>query len=351
MGDAKCGMAASAGDGIRSSTSSGSFVGRCEPEPAEGAFPRSLPKRTGLSGRGGFALVAVLWVIVLGSALALEVHAGVRADQRAAANARASARARWAARGALARAEDALRAGLEAQSAAGAPPVADTLLVPALVYRLEEVAIRATVRDARSRVQLNLAAEEALREVFLAAGVAPERAREMAVAIVRWRLAHAPPFAPVVEDSARTMRLPPRGAFTTVDELRQVPGIAFADYARVAPYLTVASDGRINLNSAPVPVLRTVPGISDEAARAIVRRRAGAPFLSAYEISDALPRTARARLQEQMAGLLAAAAFVPAQAELEATAAPEGSPVRARVSAVAAMGGAGRYVLVNVVER
>jgi type II secretory pathway component PulK len=295
--------------------------------------------------------VAVLWVIVLGSALALEVHASVRADQRAAANARASARAKWAARGALARAEDALRAKLAAQSAAGAPPATDTLLVPPLAYRLEEVAIRARVTDARARVQLNLAGEGALREVFAAAGVAPERAREMAGAVVRWRLRNAPPFAAAPADSAETMRLPPRGAFASVQALREVPGIGFDEYARVAPYLTVASDGRINLNAAPVPVLRTVPGIGPDAAEAIVRRRAQAPFLGPYEISDAVPRHERGRLADEMAGFLGTVAFTPAQAELVAEAAPEGSPVRARITAVAAMGGAGKYVLVNVVER
>jgi type II secretory pathway component PulK len=321
--------------------------------PEEG--PRGDRARRGRgrdsSDRRGFALVAVLWILVLGSALALEVHAGVRADQRAAANARASARARWAARGAMARAEDALRAKLAAQSAAGAPPSADTLLVPALAYRLDEVAVRATVTDARARVQLNLAGEGALREVFAAAGVAPERAREMAMAVVRWRLAHAPPFVPAPQDSAETLRLPPRGAFDAVDGLREVPGIAFAEYARVAPYLTVASDGRINLNTAPVPVLRTLPGIGPDAAEAIVRRRAKAPFLSPYEVQDVLPRHERSRLAGEMAGFLAAVAFVPAQAEVRAQAAPEGSPVRARITAVAAMGGAGKYVLVNVVER
>ena len=133
--------------------------------------------------RRGFALVAVLWILVLGSALALEVHAGVRADQRAAANARAEARARWAARGALARAEDALRHRLASQSAAGAPPGTEALLVPALRYRLEEVEIQARVIDARSRVQLNLAGVDALREVFAAAGIPPGRAREMGLQV------------------------------------------------------------------------------------------------------------------------------------------------------------------------
>jgi len=304
------------------------------------------------SDRRGFALVAVLWILVIGSALALEVHAGVRADQRAAANARAEARARWAARGALARAEDALRHRLAAQSAAGAPPGTDTLLVPALRYRLQEVAIGARVVDARARVQLNLAGADALREVFTGAGVPPDRAREMAGTVVRWRLANAPPFAPVAADSVGdVLALPPRGAFGAVEGLRMVPGIGGDEYARVAPHLTVASDGRINLNTAPVPVLRALPGMSPDAAEAVVRRRRAAPFLSAYEVGEALPRHARGRLQEAMAEFLAAVAFTPAQAEMVAEAAPEGSPVRARIRAVAAMGGAGRYVVVNVVER
>ncbi|HEY0020607.1 MAG TPA: type II secretion system protein GspK [Longimicrobium sp.] len=303
--------------------------------------------------RRGFALVAVLWILVLGSALALEVHAGVRADQRAAANARAEARARWAARGALARAEDALRAKLAAQSAAGAPPGTDTLLVPALHYVLDEVEIRARVLDARSRVQLNLAGPEALREVFTAAGIPAERARGMAAAIVRWRLTNAPPFVPAVRTDAadEVLALPPRGAFGAVEGLRRVPGIGGGEYLRVAPYLTVASDGRINLNTAPVPVLRTLPGMSPAAAEAVVRRRRAAPFLGPYEVADALPRHARGRLRDEMAGFLAAVAFAPAQAELVADAAPRGSPVRARIRAVAAMGGAGKYVIVNVVER
>lgn len=306
--------------------------------------------------RRGFALVAVLWVLVLGSALALEVHAGVRADQRAAANARAEARARWAARGALARAEDALRHRLASQSAAGAPPGTDTLLAPPLRYRLDDVAVEARVIDARSRIQLNLAGVDALREVFAAAGIPAERAREMAAAIVRWRLANAPPFAPAAADSAATaqaevLALPPRGAFGAVEGLRMVPGIGGEEYARVAPYLTVASDGRINLNTAPLPVLRALPGMGPDAAEAVVRRRRAAPFLSAYEVAEALPRHARGRLQDQMAAFLAAVAFAPAQAEMVAEAAPAGSPVRARLRAVAAMGGAGKYVIVNVVER
>ena len=74
-------------------------------------------------------------------------------------------------------------------------------------------------------------------------------------------------------------------------------------------------------------------------------------FLEPYEVAPVLPRHERSRLTGQMAEFLESVAFVPAQAELVATAAPDGSPVRARVTAVAAMGGGGRYVVVNVVER
>jgi type II secretory pathway component PulK len=299
--------------------------------------------------RGGFALVAVLWVLVLASALALELHAVVLADQRAAANARAHARAQWAARGGFARAEDALRTHLEARAAAGARPATDTLLVPALAYALEGVSVHARVVDARAKVQLNLAAEGELRTVFAAAGLAPERAAAAARAVAAWRAEHAAPAAPA--DTLAASLLPPPGAFSSLDALRAVVGVGEEERALVSPYLTVASDGRINVNTAPEPVLRTLPGVGAEAAAAIAARRREEPFASVHEVLDAVPRSARGPLQGAMAAFEVRAAFAPAQAEVVAEAAPEGSPVTAAVRGVAVFGGARRYVIVNVVSR
>jgi len=63
-------------------------------------------------------------------------------------------------------------------------------------------------------------------------------------------------------------------------ELAMVPGVDDALAAAVAPYVTVWSDGMVNINSAPAPVLAALPGIGDATAKGIVsQREAGAVFL------------------------------------------------------------------------
>lgn len=291
----------------------------------------------------------MLWVLVLASALAVELHGTVRADQRAVANARAGARARWAARGGLAVLAERLREQLAKPTAAGAFAATDPLLVPAVEYRLEGIAVRATAYDARSRVQLNLAPEADLLTLFAAAGVEPGRAGALAAQVVRWRAAHArPPLAP--DSSGRRLR-PVPGAFAQVADLREVPGVTHAEYARLAPLLSVAGDGMINVNTAPAAVLRTLPGIDAEGAQALVARRKMGPMLSPYELLGALPRASQFAAQGRLAELNERAAYLPRAAEVEVVAAPDGSPVRARLHAIAVLAGRERAAIVAVTER
>lgn len=303
------------------------------------------------SDRRGFALLAVLWALVITASLAAELHVGVRGDQRIAANARAEARLRWAARGGLAGALEALRGRLAASAATGALVTTDTLVVPAQETDLDGVAVRATVVDARSKLQLNLAGHDELAALFGAVGYEDGDARALAAAVARWRAEHLPPYEALPTDSSGTRLRPPRGAFASVEELRTVGGVSAAAYAAAAPYLTVDSDGRINLNTAPAAVLRTLPGINAAGAEALVERRRRSPFLSPYEMVDALPRDARERAQASMAQLIARTAFVPREAEVRVTARVAGSPLEARLRAVAVMPGGPRLPLVSIVER
>ena len=291
----------------------------------------------------------MLWVLVLASALAVELHGTVRADQRAVANARDAARARWAARGGLAVLAERLREQLAKPSTAGAFAATDPLLIPAVEYRLEGIAVRATAHDARSRVQLNLAPEAELHTLFAAAGVEPGRAGALAAQIVRWRAAHAVP-AIAADSSGRRLR-PIPGAFAQVAELRRVPGVTPAEYARVAPLLSVVGDGMINVNTAPAAVLRTLPGIDAEGALALVARRKAGPMLSPYELLGALPRASQLAAQDRLPELRERAAYLPRAAEVEVTAAPDGSPLRARLRAVAVLAGRERAAIVAVTER
>src|SRR5207245_3976185 len=56
-------------------------------------------------------------------------------------------------------------------------------------------------------------------------------------------------------------------------ELAHIPGIDDSLALAVAPYVTVWSDGAVNINAAPEPVLAALPGISSALARSAVRRR------------------------------------------------------------------------------
>ncbi|HEU4556788.1 MAG TPA: type II secretion system protein GspK [Longimicrobium sp.] len=301
--------------------------------------------------RRGFALLAVLWALVITAALAAELHVGVRGDQRITANARAEARLRWAARGGLAGALESLRARLAAAAATGAPVTVDTLIVPAEETELDRVAVRATVVDARSKLQLNLATPDELAALFEAVGYGQGDARTLAGAVARWRTEHLPSYEALPTDSSGTRLRPPRGAFAAVEELRTVPGVSAAAYASAAPYLTVDSDGHINLNTAPPAVLRTLPGIDAAGAAAVVERRRRSPFMTPYEVVDALPRDSRERAQGGLAQLIARAAFAPREAEVRVTARIPGSPLAARIRAVAVMPGGPRLPVVSVVER
>lgn len=301
--------------------------------------------------RDGFALVAVLWALVVAAALAAELHAGVRADQRVAANVRAAARARWAARAGLAVTVEQLRARVAVTAAGGEGLlVTDTLLLPVREMDVDGVQVVATVTDARAKLNLNLADPDALRALFVALDWEPGRAASLAAAVARWRSAHLPPFE-AAPDTTRIRLRPPPGAFASVEDLRRVPEMTEAEYAAAAPWLTVASDGRINLNTAPAPVLRTLPGVDAAAADAIVRRRARAPLSTAYDVADALPSRASGAAQAVMAELVLRAAFVPRETEVRVAAAAPGAPVRAQVRAVAVMTGGTRLPVVELVER
>ena len=64
-------------------------------------------------------------------------------------------------------------------------------------------------------------------------------------------------------------------------ELTRVPGVDDSLALAVAPYVTVWSDGTVNVNSAPEPVLTALPAVGSAAARNIVQRRAAGEVFTA----------------------------------------------------------------------
>lgn len=64
----------------------------------------------------------------------------------------------------------------------------------------------------------------------------------------------------------------------SIEELLQIPGITEEIFQKLKPYVTCYTDGKININSAPLEVLLTMDGITEGIAEAIINYRAERPF-------------------------------------------------------------------------
>lgn len=295
----------------------------------------------------GFALVAVLWILLVIGVVGATFQAGARAERRAVANARAESRTRWAGRAGLALALSRLDSVLwYGGEGIGLRTSGDTVLRP-IEFRSGGVTVGVVMLDAGARVNLNLGTGRQLAALSGAVGLSPASATTLAARVLDWRDADAArrPYGAETETYAglRPPSRPKNAPFERVEELRQVYGVTPALYARLAPHVTVAGDGRINVNAAPVPVLVTLPGIDADAARSIVARRSGAPYRNVFELLSSLPRGTREWIETDLDRFMDAVAFGPRVVLLAVTARADGSPVvpgsRRRWSSSAVPGG------------
>ncbi|MET0395702.1 MAG: type II secretion system protein GspK [Longimicrobiaceae bacterium] len=289
-------------------------------------------------GEDGFALAAVVVLLVLVSGLLLDAALRAKAERQAAWNTSVEVRARAASRGGLAHALVRLR-GLQARtvSAVGGDPALFRAWnrIDTLGPELGEVELpgggryRLAVRDPASLLPLNHATADELGRLFAAHGVAVEGARAAALSIVD-----------------RRGRVGPFGA---VEELRAVEGTS--ELPREArEQLTVLGDGRVNLNTAAVPVLAALPGMTDEAVRVVAARRGASPWRSLFELEAELSAPARAELQRGFAALSRRAAFEPALVEIAVEGSVGSARVRTRLRTVGVRAGASVQVVSTVEE-
>jgi general secretion pathway protein K len=306
--------------------------------------------------KGGFALVAVLWILVAVGAVGVAFQAAARTERQVAANNRTAVRARWAARAGLARQLAAIDQALKGLSGvAGISSTGDTVM-PVRRFAVGAVAVEVVALDARSRVNLNLADGEMLMRLFRVAGLGRRASADLAGAILDRRDPAARGRARGA-DASRNAALAAAhlgsrsGAFGTREELAEVVGMDWETYQRVAPYVGVVGDGRINVNSAPLPVLQTLPGIDAVAARAIVGRRQLRPFRSVYDLVAALPKNTQRAISAVMDRLEERIAFYPRDLEVIVSADGRGSVVGSSLSAAVHLAGQSVKELDQVVER
>lgn len=306
-------------------------------------------------GRRGFALPAVLWILVLVGAVSAGFLAAAQAERRSVANGIESARARWAARGELARTLARLETTLAGPSAVRELRAGGDTLHDSGVQVVGDVPVRSVLVDARARLGLDSASRRELVDLQVALGVPRSHAERVAAAVLDWRDADDRPRSGGGESFAyRARGLPARPAnrpFEGVHELRQVLGVTRALYDRLAPYLTVSSDGRINVNSAPAEVLSTLPGLDLASARLLVEARAGDPFTGPFHLVEALPARAARALRNRMDSFTRRAAFGPRRVDLVMRAPPGGSHSPAVIRGVLELEGGRSWKLVRIVER
>src|SRR4051794_19401669 len=223
------------------------------------------------SGRDGFIIVAVLWILaalatlvmifsmyVINTATAFTVH-----DERLQAEG-------------LARAALELSAYQASAAPGGQAPTRGTFL-----FRLGNALVNAEFVSETARIDLNSAPKELLSGLFAGLGASRAQADGYADRIIGWR--SAPPQDNSSNEAAnyRTagMLYGPRGGpFPHTGELALVLGIPEVMVERALPYLTVYSgQPQINIFNAPPQVLAAVPGMDPQRLQAILVQRASAP--------------------------------------------------------------------------
>ena len=212
----------------------------------------------------GIALILVLWVLVLLTIIAGSFAYSVHSSTQMAANAVDTSKARALADGGVFRGVFELL-GAQPGSTAWTP---NGLTHP---MRLGNQDIEVTLTDESGKIDLNGAPLALLVGLLQSVGVQADRAAPLAQAIVAWR-------APLPSGAGLQPQLgviAPHGPFHHIEPLQQVPGMTPGIFRRIAPLVTVYTGlPGVNATIATEPVLRAIPGVSAELARAYVQQRA-----------------------------------------------------------------------------
>ncbi len=210
----------------------------------------------------GFALLIVLWTVVLLTLLVTQLTSAGRGEAQIAANLRRDAAAELAADGAV------QAAMFHMLDGSGSRWVADGTERAMAVARG-----RATVllRDQGGKVNPNTAQADMLAALLVALGVEAHGAGALAQSIVEWR---TPPLVPGQSSAAASYRtaglaVAPSGTpFASLDEVALVRGMSPALFARLRPHLSVFSVGEARLALADPVVAQAIRAMGGSGAMA-----------------------------------------------------------------------------------
>jgi len=266
--------------------------------------------------RGGYALLAVLWICMGVGVLGLGIAAAARDAIARSRNRAALVEAEWTARGCLARLRSrAVEVMTERplvltrrQPGSDAWNRLDSLLVAAPGTPGMECAV--TVRAAGATLDVNFAPEALVAATLRNAGVAPEGADSMAAALADWRDADGEPRELGAERGwylARGMVPPPDRPFLDAREIGLVRGMDHAPWQE----LLGADGGGISLQHAPPAVLAALPGFGPQAVAHTLELRERGELHAYQSIADGLAPTASVALMDALPQLVSLVTLEP----------------------------------------
>jgi general secretion pathway protein K len=256
------------------------------------------------NSESGMILIAVLWGVMLLSAIAFALAAASRAGVDQLQNRKESTQGYYLARGAVQRA---------AVMLATAPTPGNPPLIAQGQQSVEwddgpnHVVVE--LEDEAGKIDVNQASEATLEGLLAALDVDLQTASVLGQSIENWRHPNLADDAYGADDSYY-LSLPkpyhsPHTDFKSVDELLLVRGITEDHfYGRYVVHddgqverklglidcLTVHSGGHsVNINYAPYPVLMALPDMTPTTANYIVSGRATKPFASVSEVTQEFP--------------------------------------------------------------
>jgi general secretion pathway protein K len=273
--------------------------------------------------RRGVAMIAAIWLVVAISVVTLALSLQGKERRVLGLDAAERTVARAAALGALAEVQAeldyALRVMPQNNAALSSVRSGDPWLGADSVYSgpmdVDSVEVDARLLDLGRCLDVDDLTEDQLRTFFSYILDDYTTADHLAQTIMDWE---DPDDLPRPNGDERDgylkkglLALPANAPLRTVDELLDVEGMTPTIYAQVAPYLTVYGSGVVNINTAPVPVLRAIPGMTDQILANIISQRSRGLRISS--IAQVVPGYAAGGGRRFNAGLAAMASLQQVQ--------------------------------------
>ncbi len=250
-------------------------------------------------GRRGVALALVLWLIIVLGVIAAGVVALARSQTSLVQTLRSRSVARYAAESGVVAATEQLKRMV--RSADG--PDEEIRAFQRFNEELERwgqrtlggARFQVAAADLNARIDLNNSSETMLLGLFEQLFGATEATR-LVNALEDWIDAdgEARPGGAEAADYARAGSpfTPPNGPIRRLDELTRIQGFTDSIANALAPYVTVWSDGRVNVNSAPLTVLAAAPELGRSGAEMLVAGREGGEVLASKIVISSRLRAA-----------------------------------------------------------